>query len=89
MELHQGDRVLVNLAPFVGLAARSRHVIPCEVLAIEGQQVQVATSSPYRDMALWVGAEWIEGKPPEGDVETPPAGPHLHAAHTRRAGVCS
>jgi hypothetical protein len=89
MDIHQGDRVLVNLAPFIGSAAPSRQLIPCDVLAVEGQQVHVATSAPYRDLALWVGAEWIEDEPAEDDGEVPLAGPHLHAAPARRAGVCS
>ena len=60
MHLKQGNRVLVNVAPFIGSAARHKESVPCEVLAVAGDQVQVRTESPYRSVTLWVASRWIE-----------------------------
>ena len=41
MEIQKGDRVLVNVAPFIGSIMRSNESIPCEVLDVDGIQVHV------------------------------------------------
>jgi len=60
MEVRKGDRVLVNVAPFIGSKTRGKDSIPCEVLAVDGDQVHVRTQQPYRSVSLWVSAQWIE-----------------------------
>jgi hypothetical protein len=61
MVVRKGERVLVNVAPFIGSSRRCDDSIPCEVLAVDGQQVQVRVEPPYRDVSLWVLGSWIEG----------------------------
>ena len=65
MGIRQGDRVIVNLAPFIGAKIRSKESIPCSVAAVEGDLVQVTTEYPYRSVTLWVAAAWIESRQPE------------------------
>jgi hypothetical protein len=62
MEIQKGDRVLVNVAPFIGSIMRSNESIPCEVLDVNGIQVQVRAELPYRDVSLWILSSWIDGR---------------------------
>ena len=62
MGIQQGEHVLVNLAPFIGLSRHCKESIPCDVLAIDGTSIEVMTKEPYRRVSLWVGAHWIDGK---------------------------
>jgi hypothetical protein len=63
MDIQRGERVLVNLAPFIGAARRSNESIPCNVLKIDGTLVEVETEEPtYRRFSLWVASSWIDGK---------------------------
>jgi hypothetical protein len=62
MDIHTGDRVLVNLAPFIGSLRRHPESILCRVLAIDGSRVEVLTEFPCRDFSLWVASNWIEGR---------------------------
>ncbi len=62
MEIQQGDRVLVNLAPFIGSLMRSADSIPCTVLEVDGIQVCVRAEAPYREVSLWVLSTWIDGQ---------------------------
>ena len=62
MQLQQGDRVLVNVAPFIGSILRSDESIPCEVLDVDGIQVQVRAEPPYRPVSLWVLSSWVDGR---------------------------
>ena len=61
MDVQKGDRVLVNVAPFIGSVMRSSESIPCEVLDVEGLQVHVRAEPPYRGVSLWVLSSWIDG----------------------------
>lgn len=61
MEIQKGDRVLVNIAPFIGSLTPGSESIPCKVLEVDGCQVRVRTEPPYREVCLWVLAGWIEG----------------------------
>jgi hypothetical protein len=70
MEIQEGDRVRVNLAPFIGSMIRANQSIPCEVLAVSGLQVHVRTEPPCRCVSLWVLSNWIEGY---ADEELEPA----------------
>ncbi|MBN1394190.1 MAG: hypothetical protein JW959_04135 [Pirellulales bacterium] len=63
MEVQKGDRVLVNLAPFIGSVMRSDDSISCEVLDVDGLQVLVRAEPPYRDVSLWVMIDWIDSQP--------------------------
>jgi translation initiation factor IF-1 len=60
MDIREGDRVMVNLAPFIGARASSRQSIACRVNAVEGDRVQVTTEYPYRSVTLWIDPGWIE-----------------------------
>jgi hypothetical protein len=60
MDVRKGDRVLVNVAPFIGSASRCDDSIPCEVLAVDGMRTRVRVEPPYRDVSLWVNSSWIE-----------------------------
>jgi hypothetical protein len=62
MEFREGDRVLVNLAPFIGSSRRSQVQVPCRVLAVNGTHVEVGTEYPFRELSLRVLGGWIEGK---------------------------
>jgi hypothetical protein len=60
MDIRTGDRVLVNVAPFIGSVMRSNESIPCVVLDVEGLQVHVRAEPPYRGVSLWVLSSWID-----------------------------
>ena len=60
MNLQPGNRVLVNVAPFIGSMRRHKEWIPCEVLAVDGDRVHVRTEAPCRPVSLWVASHWIE-----------------------------
>ena len=62
MDIQKGDHVLVNVAPFIGSIMRCDEAIPCEVLDVNGIQVQVRAEPPYRDVELWVLSSWIDTK---------------------------
>lgn len=62
MSVKIGDRVLVNIAPFIGSMKRSEDSIPCKVLDVDGPEVQVRTEHPYRILSLWVLASWIDAE---------------------------
>jgi hypothetical protein len=61
MDIQKGDRVLVNVAPFIGSIMRAVESIPCEVLEVDGIQVHVRTEPPYRAVSLWVLSSWVDG----------------------------
>lgn len=60
MAIRKGDRVNVNLAPFIGSPLPSDQWILCEVLDHDGLRVRVASLPPYRRVELWVQARWIQ-----------------------------
>jgi hypothetical protein len=62
MEIQKGDRVLVNVAPFIGSIMRSNESIPCRVIDVDGIQVHVRAEPPYREVSLWVLSSWIDGR---------------------------
>lgn len=62
MDIQCGDRVLVNLAPFIGSMDPTHESVPCEVLELDGSRVQVQTVFPYRELVLWIEDTWIEGE---------------------------
>ena len=62
MEIQKGDRVLVNLAPFIGSIMRSNESIPCEILDVDGIQVHIRAEPPYREASLWILSSWIDGR---------------------------
>jgi hypothetical protein len=62
MEIQKGDRVLVNVAPFIGSVMRGNESIPCEVLDVDGIQVHVRAEPPYRGFSLWVLSSWVDSR---------------------------
>jgi len=69
MDVRKGDRVLVNVAPFIGSVMRSNESVPCEVLDVDELRVHVRAEPPYRDVSLWVLSSWIEGRPQQRKQE--------------------
>ncbi len=69
MDIQKGDRVLVNVAPFIGSAMRCDDSVPCEVLDIEDIRVHVRTEPPYRSVCLWVLSTWIDGRQEQEERE--------------------
>jgi hypothetical protein len=63
MQIQKGDRVLVNVAPFIGSIMRSDESILCEVLDVDGIQVHVRAEPPYRPVSLWILSSWVDGRP--------------------------
>jgi hypothetical protein len=61
MNIQKGNRVLVNIAPFIGSWQRSKDSIPCRVLSTKECLVEVATEEPYRELSMWISPSWIEG----------------------------
>ncbi len=62
MEIFKGDHVLVNLAPFIGSIRRNRSSVPCEVLDVSGEQIEIRTHAPHREFDLHVHRDWVEQK---------------------------
>jgi hypothetical protein len=62
VDLETGDRVHVNLAPFIGAAVACHDTVLCTVLTLDDDRVQVRTEPPYRELVLWVASSWIEGR---------------------------
>jgi len=62
MEVRVGDRVLVNVAPFIASVRRCQDSVPCKVVEVAGTQVRIVTKCPLREVDLWVSAQWIDGK---------------------------
>jgi hypothetical protein len=65
--------VLVNVAPFIGSARRSKDSVPCEVLEVDGTRIRVSTKFPYRKADLWVQAAWIDGRLEEAQPLSEPS----------------
>jgi hypothetical protein len=61
MNIQKGNRVLVNVAPFIGSWHRSKDSIPCRVLTIKESSIEVATEHPYRELSMWISPNWIDG----------------------------
>jgi len=62
MDIQKGDRVLVNVAPFIGSVMRGNDSIPCEVLDVDGLQVHVRAEPPYRGVSVGVLLNWVDGR---------------------------
>ncbi len=62
MDLHKGDHVLVNIAPFIGSVRRNKQSVPCAVLAVQGDDVEVCTLPPCREFTLRIARCWIDRK---------------------------
>jgi hypothetical protein len=60
MDIQKGDRVLVNLAPFIGWERRAKTAIPCRVLAVQGTRLQVTAEYPCRDVTLSIQVDSVE-----------------------------
>ncbi|MGO9110338.1 MAG: hypothetical protein ACLP9L_14035 [Thermoguttaceae bacterium] len=60
MDIHKGDHVLVNLAPFIGSLRRNKQSVTCEVLVVHGDEVEIRTLPPCRELILRVERYWID-----------------------------
>jgi len=63
MDVHKGDHVLVNVAPFIGSVRRNKQSVVCEVLAFDGDEVEIRTLPPCREFTLRIERFWIDRKP--------------------------
>ena len=62
MDVCKGDYVLVNMAPFIGSLRRNKQSVACEVLAVEGDELEICTLPPYREFTLRIERYWIDRK---------------------------
>jgi len=62
MDIQVGDRVLVNVAPFIGSLRRNRQSVACEVLAVKDDEVEIRTLAPCREVSLTIERFWIDRK---------------------------
>jgi hypothetical protein len=62
MDLHVGDQVLVNVAPFIGSPRRNKQSVVCEVLAMHGDEIEIRTLAPCREVCLTIERFWIDRK---------------------------
>ena len=85
MELQKGDRVLVNVAPFIGSLRRNEESIPCQVVEANGDWVEVCTEPPYKRVALWIRASWIEDLLQPADESASPCSESIAASATTRS----
>jgi hypothetical protein len=69
MVFHPGDRVLVNLAPFIGSPIRCPQVIPCRVIELSDDATLIQTEPPYRELELSVSPHWVEREPDKNAEE--------------------
>ena len=60
MDIHEGDQVLVNVAPLIGSVRRNKDSIPCRVLAVHEGDVEVRIEAPYAERSFRVHRTWIE-----------------------------
>lgn len=65
MTLHEGSRVLVNLAPFIGSPKPSSQSVPCTIATLRGEQIEVTPEPPYRPVTLLVDVRWIQRRSAE------------------------
>lgn len=63
MEIHPGDQLEVNLAPFIGSPIRSRHTVSCRAVAVREGLIQVIAEPPCREVEMWVEPRWVEPEP--------------------------
>jgi hypothetical protein len=62
MDIYTGDHVLVNVAPFIGSLRRNKQSVACEVLAVHGDEVEIRTLAPCREVVLNIERFWIDRK---------------------------
>jgi len=62
MDIHKGDHVLVNVAPFIGSLRRNKQSVTCEVLSVHRDEVEIRTLPPCRELTLRVERYWIDHK---------------------------
>jgi hypothetical protein len=67
MDIQKGDRVLVNVAPFIGSIMRCDESVLCEVLEVDGLQLHVRVEPPYRGVSLWILSSWVDGRPRQSE----------------------
>ncbi len=60
MDVREGDHVFVNVAPFIGSLRRNKQSVACEILAVCGDEVEIRTLPPYREVTLRVERFWID-----------------------------
>lgn len=73
MEIHSGDQLFVNLAPFIGSPVRSRHRVLCRAVAVEEGLVHVIVEPPCREVEMWVEPQWVESESPRAARRSRPS----------------
>ena len=62
MDLRVGDQVLVNVAPFIGSLRRNKQSVACEVLEVRGDEIEIRTLAPCREVCLTIERFWVDRK---------------------------
>jgi hypothetical protein len=62
MGIQKGDHVLINVAPFIGSLRRNKQSVTCEVLDVQGDEIDVRTLPPCREFTLRIDRYWIDCK---------------------------
>lgn len=62
MDLRAGDMVLVNVAPFIGSLRRNKQSVTCEVLEVRGDDIEIRTLAPCREVSITIERDWVDRK---------------------------
>ena len=62
MDVRKGDHVQVNVAPFIGSLRRNKQSVTCEVLGVDGDEIEICTLPPCREFNLRIERFWIDRK---------------------------
>ncbi len=62
MDLRRGDQVLVNVAPFIGSLRRNKQSVACEVVDVRGDEIEIRTLAPCREVCLTIERFWVDRK---------------------------
>ena len=62
MDLRVGDQVLVNVAPFIGSLRRNKQSVACEVLDVRGDEIEIRTLEPCREVSMTIERFWVDRK---------------------------
>lgn len=66
VQVKSGNRVWVNIAPFIGWLDRGRSSVLCKVLQVSHDSVLVRTEGPCREFSIRIAPEWIDAKAADG-----------------------
>jgi hypothetical protein len=68
MDLRVGDTVLVNVAPFIGSLRRNKQSVACEVVEVRGDEIEIRTLAPCREVSITIERYWVDRKVAPGST---------------------